>query len=80
MKIIIFAIVVIVMTISYFGGNWLIKYLTKDNKKENEGPKELQILEEEVIEKTESYKDVVGKIEDVEVKVKNIKKKSEVKK
>lgn len=80
MRIIIFAIVVIVMAISYFGGNWLINYLTKDNEKENEGPKELQILEEEVIEKTESYKDVVGKIEDVEVKVKNIKKKSEVKK
>lgn len=78
MRIIIFVIVVIVLAISYFGGNWLMNYLSKDNKKEN--PKELDELEKEVVEKTDSYKEVIGKVEGVEEKVKTIKKKSEVKK
>lgn len=81
MRVIMFIIIIAVLIISYFGGDWLINFLNKDQKsKENDNPKDLDDLEREVEEKTGDYQEVVGKVNETEKKVKEIRKKTEIKK
>lgn len=76
MRMIIFVLVVMVLAISYFVGDWFVNYLSKDKQ----NPKELDDLEKEVVEKTDSYKEVVERVEETEKKVKKIKSKTQTKK
>lgn len=81
MRVIMFVIIIAVLVISYFGGDWLVNYLSKNEKsKESDNPKGLDDLEKEVEEKTDSYQEVVEKVNETEKKVKEIKKKTEIKK
>jgi hypothetical protein len=73
-----FVIIITVLVISYFGGDWLVNYLSKGKK--NDNPKGLDDLEKEVEEKTDSYQEVVEKVNETEKKVKEIRKKTEIKK
>ena len=79
MRVIMFVIIIAVLVISYLGSDWLINYIRKKEKKD-ETPTELDDLEKEVEEKTDTYQEVVEKVNKTEKKVKEIKKKTEIKK
>lgn len=71
--------VVLVILFTTVGYDLLEQYFAK-NKNPESTPKDLEELEKEAIEKTESYHEVVDKVNETEKKVKNIRKKTEIKK
>ena len=79
MRFIFIMAVVLVVLLTTIGYDLLEKYFTKKEKPKSQ-PKDLEELEKEAIEKTESYNEVVDKVNETEKIVKNIKKKTETKK
>lgn len=71
--------VIIVSLLVIIGFDFLKEYFKNGETSKSE-PKDLKELEKDVEEKTESYLGVVHEVEKTEERVKEIKKKSEIKK
>jgi peptidoglycan hydrolase CwlO-like protein len=74
MRLIFTVVVVIILLIITFGYDLFEKIIMKKNKPKSQS-KDLDDLEKEVEEKTESYNEVIDKVEDSEKKIDSIKKK-----